>query len=65
MRAKLLVTSDATTRLILDFRSSSALIHKSPEVSHRQDGSVITRLCLKVDADDYDGSEWGLINPGW
>jgi hypothetical protein len=42
---------------------SSALIHKSPDVSHRSDGSVITRLCLKVDADNYSGSQWWFINP--
>ena len=26
------------------------LIHKSPDVCYRADGSPVTRLCLKVDA---------------
>ena len=38
------------------------LIHKSPDVSYRSDGSVITRLCLKVDADNFRDSEFGILD---
>ena len=60
-------TSDlhATDSRLSSLHSSKALIHKSPDVSYRTDGSVITRLCLKVDADYYRDSPWGIIYPAW
>lgn len=38
------------------------LIHKSPDISYRPDGSVITRLCLKVDAVTLDVDDWDTIS---
>ena len=45
---------------------ANGLVHKSPAMSYRQDGSVLNRLVLKVDVESVRGQgvslfEWGTV----